>query len=112
MAHSRTEWWLKHTGQVAHLPQDYSHCDDISDLDEDMLLDNPKVRAKRRYTEQKLREKMPKYRKSVYDTNWFIERINIAIKNEKNYCENEEELEHSVGSRVGILIQELRGEMV
>lgn len=23
---------------------------------------------------------MPKYRKSVYDTNWFIERINIAIK--------------------------------
>lgn len=55
---------------------------------------------------------MPKYRKSVYDTNWFIERINIAIKNEKNYCENEEELEHSVGSRVGILIQELRGEMV
>ena len=24
MAHSRTEWWLKHTGQVAHLPQDYS----------------------------------------------------------------------------------------
>ena len=88
------------------------HCDDISDLDEDMLLDNPKVGAKRRYTEQKLREKMPKYRKSVYDTNWFIERINIAIKNEKNYCENEEELEHSVGSRVGILIQELRGEMV
>lgn len=88
------------------------HCDDISDLDEDMLLDNPKVRAKRRYTEQKLREKMPKYRKSVYDTNWFIERINIAIKNEKNYCKNEEELEHSVGSRVGILIQELRGEMV
>ena len=88
------------------------HCDDVSDLDEDMLLDNPKVRAKRRYTEQKLREKMPKYRKSVYDTNWFIERINIAIKNEKNYCENEEELEHSVGSRVGILIQELRGEMV
>ena len=58
------------------------HCDDISDLDEDMLLDNPKVRAKRRYTEQKLREKMPKYRKSVYDTNWFIERINTAIKND------------------------------
>ena len=88
------------------------HCDDISDLDEDMLLDNPKVRAKRRYTEQKLREKMPKYRKSVYDTNWFIERIDKAIKNEKKYCENEEELEHLVGSRVGILIQELRGEMM
>ena len=88
------------------------HCDDISDLDEDMLLDNPKVRAKRRYTEQKLREKMPKYRKSVYDTNWFIERIDKAIKNEEKYCENEEELERLVGSRVGILIQELRGEMM
>jgi hypothetical protein len=24
VAHSRTEWRLKHTGQVAHLPQDYS----------------------------------------------------------------------------------------
>ena len=31
MAHSRTEWRLKHTGQVAHLPQDYSEIDYMED---------------------------------------------------------------------------------
>lgn len=31
MAHSRTEWWLKHTGQVAHLPQDYSADEKITE---------------------------------------------------------------------------------
>lgn len=33
MAHSRTEWRLKHTGQVAHLPQDYSQNPVIANFD-------------------------------------------------------------------------------
>jgi hypothetical protein len=51
---------------------------------------------------------MTGYTKSSYDVDWFMNRIDIAIKNEKNYCEDIEELEHSVGSRVGLLIEELR----
>ena len=64
--------------------------------------------AKRHYTEQMLRERMSSYNKSSYDVGWFIERIDTAIQNEKKYCEDEAELEHAVGSRIGVLIQELR----
>ena len=39
---------------------------------------------------------------------WFAERIDTAIQNEKKYCEDEAELEPAVGSRIGVLIRELR----
>ena len=84
------------------------HFDDISDLDEEELLKNQKVTAKRRYTEQVLRKKMTNYRKSSYDVEWFIGKIDTAMEDEKQYCEDEAELEHSVGSRVGMLIRELQ----
>ena len=84
------------------------HFDDISNLDSAELLENRKVTAKRHYTEQMLRERMSSYNKSSYDVGWFIERIDTAIQNEKKYCEDEAELEHAVGSRIGVLIQELR----
>ena len=84
------------------------HFDDISDLDEEELLKNQKVTAKRRYTEQVLRKKMTNYRKSSYDVEWFIGKIGTAMEDEKQYCEDEAELEHSVGSRVGMLIRELQ----
>ena len=88
------------------------HFDDISDLVPSELLENRKVRTKRRYTEQMLREKMSSnksnYNKSSYDVGWFIERIDTAIQNEKKYCEGEDELEHAIGSRIGVLLQELR----
>lgn len=85
------------------------HFNDISNLDEKLLLKNPKVASKRRYTEQQLKERMQRYHKSSYDVAWFVERIDTAIENEKKYCENEDALEYSLGSRVGILIQEMRG---
>ena len=77
--------------------------------DEKLLLKNPKVASKTRYTEQQLKERMQRYHKSSYDVAWFVERIDTAIENEKKYCENEDEVEYSLGSRVGILIQEMRG---
>lgn len=84
------------------------HFDDVEQLDEGQLCDNPKVTAKRRYTEQELRKRMSGYTKSSYDVEWFMRRINIAIQNEKKYCEDVEKLEYLVGSRVGLLIEELR----
>ena len=55
------------------------HFDDISDLVPSELLENRKVRTKRRYTEQMLRERMSSYNKSSYDVGWFIERIDFGL---------------------------------
>lgn len=84
------------------------HFDDVKGLNEKQLLDNPKITSKRRYTEQELRKRMNNYTKSFYDVEWFMNRINVAIKNEKQYCEDIEKLEYSVGSRVGMLIEEMK----
>lgn len=84
------------------------HFDDVEQLDEIKLFNNPKITAKRRYTEQELRKRMTGYTKSSYDVDWFMNRIHIAIQNEKTYCEDIEKLEYSVGSRVGLLIEELK----
>ncbi|MGN1404735.1 MAG: RloB family protein [Erysipelotrichaceae bacterium] len=84
------------------------HFDDVEELDNNMLLENPKISSRRRYTEQELRKRMRNYTKSSYDSEWFINHIDTAINNEKKYCEDENELEYSVGSRVGVLIEEMR----
>lgn len=84
------------------------HFDEVKSLDMAMLLENPKVSARRRYTEQELRKLLPGYSKSRYPVSTLMERIDRAIENEKNFCEDAEELEHSVGSRVGLLMEELR----
>ena len=69
---------------------------------------NPKVSAHRRYTEQELRKLLPGYSKSRYPMEQLLGNIGRAIQNEKSFCEDEEELEHSIGSRVGLLIEELK----
>lgn len=85
------------------------HFDDAAILDQEKLLDNRKVTVKRRYTEHELRRRMKNYSKSSYDVGWFMARIDKAIVNEKKYCEDEANLEYLVGSRVGVLIEEMRG---
>jgi len=84
------------------------HFDEVAQLDRDMLLENPPVSAKRRYTEQELRRLLPGYTKRKYNVGLLMDRIEKALKNEKMYCEDIEELEHTLGSNVGLLIQELR----
>ena len=70
------------------------------------MLENPKIR-KKTYAEIKLREVFQNYRKSNYDATVLIDRIDIAISNEKLFCEDELKLEHELGSRVGVLISEM-----
>ncbi len=84
------------------------HFDEVFELDHEKLLDNPKVSAHRRYTEQELRKLLPGYSKSRYPMEQLLGNIGKAIQNEKSFCEDEEELEHSIGSRVGLLIEELK----
>ena len=84
------------------------HFDDVKELDQELLLENPKVSAERRYCEQELRKRIPKYSKSKYDAIGLVRNVEKAIRNESLYCENEKELKNTIGSNVGILIRELQ----
>ena len=84
------------------------HYDEVKDLDPEKLLENPKVNARRRYTEYELRQLLPRYSKSNYSVMPLIERIDKAIQNEKLFCEDAEMLKNHIGSRVGLLVEELR----
>lgn len=84
------------------------HFEDVRELDDKQLPENPLVTSKRRYTEQELRNRLPKYEKSRYDALTLVKNIDIAIKNEKRYCENLEKLESTIGSNIGLLICEMR----
>lgn len=84
------------------------HFDEVLKLDRDKLLENPKVTAKRRYAEQELCRIWPGYRKSSYQAEKLVKIIDKAIKNEKEFCEDIEALEYSIGSNLGILIESMR----
>lgn len=83
------------------------HFDEVKNLDFEKVFRNEKITTDRRYTEHELRKLLPGYSKSRYAVETLIDRINKAMQNEKLFCELEEELEHNIGSRVGLLIGEL-----
>lgn len=84
------------------------HFDDVTDLDRDKLLSNPKVTSKRRYVEQELRRIWPGYKKSSYKAEALVKNIDKAIANEKEFCEDVVKLENSLGSNIGKLIEIMR----
>ncbi len=83
------------------------HFDEVFELDRDKLLENPQVTAKRRYTEHELRKLLPGYSKSNYNAAALMKRVEMAIKNEKEFCEELDGLRDKVGSNVGKIIKEL-----
>lgn len=84
------------------------HFDKVFELDRKKLLRNPKMTAKRRYVEQELRKIWSGYEKSSYRAEMLVKDIDRAIRNEKKFCEDVVELENSVGSNVGKLIENMR----
>lgn len=46
--------------------------------------------------------------KARYPAERFVSDIDKAIKNAKQFCEDEEELENSIGTNLGYLIEEMR----
>ena len=74
------------------------HMEDLSDLDEKKLLENGMATSTMNYAEHELRRKLreaggPNFKKGGYNPSWFMERINLAIANERMYCEDEAGLE-------------------
>lgn len=93
------------------------HFVSLSDLDEEKLLENEKCNSRlekshkgKTYTERKLNEVFPGYKKNGYSVEDLVIKLDDAIDRANSGCINEEDLEHRVGSRMGILICELRGE--
>lgn len=84
------------------------HSEKVFDLDQEKLSENPKVTSKRRYAEYELHKIYPSYKKSNYKAEEFVENIDIAIKNEKEFCEDVEGLKDSIGSNIGLLIEDMR----
>jgi len=84
------------------------HFDKVFEADTNKLLENPRVTAKRRYTEQELRRIWPGYTKSSYRAEELVREIDRAIENEKQFCEDIVALKNSVGSNLGKLIENMR----
>ena len=84
------------------------HFDEVFTLDKEKMLENPKVTVKRRYAEDELRKIYLGYNKSSYHAEILVKEIDKAIENEKEFCEDIEELECSVGSNIGRLITLMR----
>ncbi|MBQ0064667.1 MAG: RloB domain-containing protein [Firmicutes bacterium] len=92
------------------------HFEETSLLDKIALLENQKINASgvpsrngKTFTERELNKVLPGFKKDNYDAESLMPRIDIAIRQEESLCESPEELEYSLGSRVGLLIKELRG---
>lgn len=86
------------------------HYDEVHDLDKEKLLSNQKIgksKNAKTYTTQQLKELMGYYTKSNYNADMLMERISVAIENEKRFCENIEELENQLGSTVGLLLTDI-----
>ncbi|MGL5257541.1 MAG: RloB family protein [Proteocatella sp.] len=80
------------------------HFDRIESLDRNALINGSNLDI-----EKKLKEFFPKYSKAKYDAEMFVCHIDKAIENERFFCEDPVLLESSLGSNIGLLIQELQG---
>lgn len=59
------------------------------------------------YLHSELKNLLGSYSKQKFDTEYFINHIPNAISNEKKFCEDIQQLENTLGSNVGLLLQEL-----
>ena len=73
-------------------------------------MENPKVTAKRRYTEHELRKLLKGYSKSKYDTEWLMEKMDVAMKNVEAFCSDIWRLQEEVGSNLGDLIKSMKAQ--
>jgi hypothetical protein len=85
------------------------HFKEALDYDRTLLLKNPKktVKSKTRYLETLLNNLLSGYKKGKYDVNVLIEKIELAIEQEKEFCEDLHALKDDLGTNIGTLLSEL-----
>lgn len=87
------------------------HFDRVHDLDKDLLLKNRKVRDSNkspRFVEQELQKCLGSYSKSRYNVRSMMELVDVAVENEKAFCETLPELKTQLGSNIGCFIASLK----
>lgn len=87
------------------------HFERVHDLDKDLLLKNRKVRDSNnspRFVEQELKKCLGRYSKSKYDASQMMKLVDVAIENEKAFCESLPELKTQLGSNIGCFISTLK----
>ena len=86
------------------------HFEEFDNLDFDKLLENKRVNSnkKSRKYSDKMLSKIIGYDKSNLNFDIFVNKIDDAIKREKKYCENVDDLKDKIGSNIGILIENMR----
>ena len=83
------------------------HFDEVHSINREKLLENKRASSKVRYVESELKKYFP-HNKNKYNAELLIEKIDLAIENEKRFCEDIEELKDKLGSNIGLLIKELK----
>lgn len=86
------------------------HFKEFDNLDFNKLLDNKRVNANknaRKYSDKMLSDIIG-YDKANLKFDIFVDKINDAIKREKNYCEDINGLKDNIGSNVGKLIESMK----
>ena len=83
------------------------HFDEVHSINREKLLEDKRASSKVRYVESELKKYFP-YNKNKYNAELLIEKIDLAIENEKRFCEDIEELKDKLGSNIGLLIKELK----
>lgn len=84
------------------------HYEDVLTLDISELKENKIISGKKRYAEHELCKKLKGYKKGNRKVEEVISQTDIAIENEKKFCQDIEKLEEEVGSNIGILITTMR----
>ena len=83
------------------------HFDEVHSINREKLLENKRASSQVRYIESELKKYFP-YNKNKYNAELLIEKIDLAIENEKRFCEDIEELKDKLGSNIGLLTKELK----
>lgn len=86
------------------------HYNQVLDMDREKLLLNPKEspKAKKRFLEKQLSLFMKGYNKNNLQFSKIVDKISTAIENEKQFCENTDELKTELGCNIGLLIKEMQ----
>lgn len=87
------------------------HFDSVHQLNKELLLKNSKVRDSNnspRFVEQELQKCLGRYSKNRYDVKRMMELVDVAVENEKAFCETLPELKFQLGSNIGCFISSLR----
>lgn len=88
------------------------HFDEVLNIDRDKIKRNDRInkdsKSSIRFVSNELRSALGKYKKNRFNAGFLVNRIDVAIKNEKEFSEDLEELKNSIGSNIGKFIEELR----